>query len=65
MDHKEFQKRLNRLDWTYMMSDDRLAYQRGAEEFDTLYRIARENGWFPEFRAARDRAIKPTSTNIN
>lgn len=50
---EEFTSRLPRLDWYYMMSDDRDAYQLGRDSIAHYRSIAQENGpeWIEAFEA--------------
>lgn len=51
----EFTERLTRLDWYYMMSDDRDAYQLGRDSIAYYRSIAEENGpeWTEAFETER------------
>lgn len=53
MTFEEFTSRLPRLDWYYMMSDDRDAYRLGRDTIAHYRSIAEENGpeWVEAFEA--------------
>jgi hypothetical protein len=55
MTFEEFTTRLPRLDWYYMMSDDRDAYRLGRDTIAHYRKLAEENGpeWVEAFEAER------------